>query len=150
MLPKAIHISRAGDEVRTRDLQLGRLSLYQLSYSRLFGSLSKISTCTNGHLSEDVGGAGFEPAKSYDNGFTVRPSWPLWYPPGQYFKNFSLQMYGFKTLFDLGSAKLYAFLFYSNFCLKKIQYFFTGYFNPNLLQKSKKKSLLITHLLIKI
>ena len=26
---------RAGDEVRTRDLQLGRLSLYQLSYSRL-------------------------------------------------------------------------------------------------------------------
>ena len=25
----------AGDEVRTRDLQLGRLSLYQLSYSRL-------------------------------------------------------------------------------------------------------------------
>ncbi len=27
---------RAGDEARTRDLQLGRLSLYQLSYSRLF------------------------------------------------------------------------------------------------------------------
>ena len=25
---------RAGDEARTRDLQLGRLSLYQLSYSR--------------------------------------------------------------------------------------------------------------------
>ena len=25
----------AGDEARTRDLQLGRLSLYQLSYSRL-------------------------------------------------------------------------------------------------------------------
>ncbi len=29
--------SRAGDEARTRDLQLGRLSLYQLSYSRLKG-----------------------------------------------------------------------------------------------------------------
>ena len=29
-------MKRAGDEVRTRDLQLGRLSLYQLSYSRLF------------------------------------------------------------------------------------------------------------------
>jgi hypothetical protein len=28
-----------------------------------------------------VGGAGFEPAKSYDNRFTVCPSWPLWYPP---------------------------------------------------------------------
>ena len=27
---------RAGDEARTRDLQLGRLPLYQLSYSRLF------------------------------------------------------------------------------------------------------------------
>ena len=26
---------RAGDEARTRDLQLGRLSLYQLSYSRV-------------------------------------------------------------------------------------------------------------------
>jgi hypothetical protein len=26
---------RAGDEARTRDLQLGRLSLYQLSYSRM-------------------------------------------------------------------------------------------------------------------
>ena len=25
---------RAGDEVRTRDIQLGRLTLYQLSYSR--------------------------------------------------------------------------------------------------------------------
>lgn len=28
-----------------------------------------------------VGGAGFEPAKKLINGFTVRPSWPLWYPP---------------------------------------------------------------------
>jgi hypothetical protein len=27
---------RAGDEIRTRDPQLGRLTLYQLSYSRLF------------------------------------------------------------------------------------------------------------------
>ena len=26
---------RAGDEVRTRDIQLGRLTLYQLSYSRI-------------------------------------------------------------------------------------------------------------------
>ena len=29
-------IKRAGDEARTRDLQLGRLSLYQLSYTRLY------------------------------------------------------------------------------------------------------------------
>ena len=27
-------LSGAGDEIRTRDIQLGRLSLYQLSYSR--------------------------------------------------------------------------------------------------------------------
>ena len=26
--------SRAGDEVRTRDIQLGKLTLYQLSYAR--------------------------------------------------------------------------------------------------------------------
>ena len=35
----------AGDETRTRDIQLGRLTLYQLSYSRSL-----------------VQGAGFEPA----------------------------------------------------------------------------------------
>ena len=28
-------IAGAGDEIRTRDIQLGRLKLYQLSYSRL-------------------------------------------------------------------------------------------------------------------
>ena len=40
--------NRAGNEARTRDLQLGRLTLYQLSYSRLFF----------------VGGGGFEPPKA--------------------------------------------------------------------------------------
>ena len=30
----------AGDEIRTRDPQLGRLTLYQLSYSRLFNSIN--------------------------------------------------------------------------------------------------------------
>jgi hypothetical protein len=28
-----------------------------------------------------VGREGFEPSKSKDNGFTVRPIWPLWYLP---------------------------------------------------------------------
>ena len=41
---------RAGDEVRTRDIQLGRLTLYQLSYSR--NTYEKI-----------VGRTGFEPVK---------------------------------------------------------------------------------------
>ena len=40
---------RAGNEARTRDLQLGRLTLYQLSYSRFFLL---------------VGGGGFEPPKA--------------------------------------------------------------------------------------
>ena len=30
------YLSGAGNEVRTRDIQLGRLTLYQLSYSRIF------------------------------------------------------------------------------------------------------------------
>ena len=42
---------RAGDQVRTGDIQLGRLTLYQLSYSRIFNSIY-------------VGRAGFEPAKT--------------------------------------------------------------------------------------
>src|SRR5215213_4971794 len=36
-------MSGAGDEARTRDPQLGRLMLYQLSYSRPFGM--RISDC---------------------------------------------------------------------------------------------------------
>jgi hypothetical protein len=32
--------NRAGDEIRTRDPQLGRLMLYQLSYSRLCFTLN--------------------------------------------------------------------------------------------------------------
>ncbi len=34
-------ISGAGDEIRTRDIQLGRLSLYQLSYSRKIGIINR-------------------------------------------------------------------------------------------------------------
>ena len=48
----------AGDEVRTRDIQLGRLTLYQLSYSRL------------------VDGEGFEPSKRKRGRFTVCSLWP--------------------------------------------------------------------------
>ena len=35
---------RAGDEIRTRDIQLGRLTLYQLSYSRLAPNKRKKSS----------------------------------------------------------------------------------------------------------
>nr|AOE06699.1 hypothetical protein [uncultured bacterium] len=62
---------RAGDRVRTGDIQLGRLTLYQLSYSRVYLF--------------SVGRAGFEPAKLKNNRFTVCPRWPLEYLP--YYKD---------------------------------------------------------------
>ena len=54
-------VKGAGDEVRTRDIQLGRLTLYQLSYSR---------TRLNHALRME--GTGFEPVYSKENGFTAR------------------------------------------------------------------------------
>ncbi len=57
--------SRAEDEAQTRDPQLGRLMLYQLSYFR--------EVC--------VGEDGFEPPKVKTSRFTVCPIWPLWYSP---------------------------------------------------------------------
>jgi hypothetical protein len=36
-------LSRAGDEVRTRDIQLGKLTLYQLSYARITLTLYQLS-----------------------------------------------------------------------------------------------------------
>ena len=56
---------RAEDEAQTRDPQLGRLMLYQLSYFRNFF----------------VGKDGFEPPKASASRFTVCPIWPLWYLP---------------------------------------------------------------------
>ena len=64
-------LTGAEDEVRTRDPQLGRLMLYQLSY---FRNLFLINT-------KKVGRAGFEPTKACASRFTVCPSWPLWYLP---------------------------------------------------------------------
>ncbi len=63
--PELHWLFRAEDEVRTRDPQLGRLMLYQLSYFR-----------------DIVGREGFEPPKACASRFTVCPSWPLWYLPG--------------------------------------------------------------------
>ena len=62
---------RAEDGAQTRDPQLGRLMLYQLSYFRI---LAKVVTLI-------VGKDGFEPPKSHDSRFTVCPIWPLWYLP---------------------------------------------------------------------
>jgi hypothetical protein len=50
----------AGNGTRTRDPELGRLALYQLSYSRMM-----------------VERGGFEPPKPYGGRFTVCSLWPL-------------------------------------------------------------------------
>ena len=51
---------RAEDEIRTRDIQLGRLTLYQLSYFRLF-----------------VGVIGFEPIQSKTTDLQSAPALQL-------------------------------------------------------------------------
>ena len=58
----------AGEGVRTLDPQLGRLVLYQLSYTRL-GFWSFILVV--------VAREGFEPSKEYSGRFTVCSLWPL-------------------------------------------------------------------------
>ena len=67
--------SRAGDGARTRDIKLGRLALYQLSYSRDFSSRST-------RLTSRMVGEGFEPSKALAGRFTVCSRWPLGYPTG--------------------------------------------------------------------
>ena len=84
---------RAEDEAQTRDPQLGRLMLYQLSYFRknipyqshpfpraVFRRHPGPSN-SNRHSVFLVGSDGFEPPKAYASRFTVCPIWPLWYLP---------------------------------------------------------------------
>ncbi len=65
----------AGDGIRTRDPQLGRLMLYQLSYSREwvegFGSQAVGPSEPKAPNSKLVGREGFEPPYSFENRFTV-------------------------------------------------------------------------------
>jgi hypothetical protein len=53
---------RAGDGSRTRDVQLGRLELYQLSYSRVFRSPCSFVKIFF-PVVDGVDGEGFEPSK---------------------------------------------------------------------------------------
>ena len=73
--------SGARDRVRTGDPQLGRLMLYQLSYSRSIILLKSANNLNYSNYLFGVGGAGFEPAKVKTNRFTVCPRWPLEYLP---------------------------------------------------------------------
>jgi hypothetical protein len=59
--PQSAYIKRAGDEVRTRDLQLGRLPLYQLSYSRFLNAVQNYENILHFTF---VGETGFEPVKT--------------------------------------------------------------------------------------
>ena len=90
---------RAEDGAQTRDPQLGRLMLYQLSYFRknffeilrhcqaalgiIKASFASALICTTipQFLRRLVGKDGFEPPKAYASRFTVCPIWPLWYLP---------------------------------------------------------------------
>ena len=68
---------KAGDGARTRDIKLGRLALYQLSYSR--DSRLTIPVPTRPTRYRMVG-EGFEPSKALAGRFTVCSRWPLGYP----------------------------------------------------------------------
>ena len=72
---------RAGDGARTRDIKLGRLALYQLSYSRSAFSLLEWPALSSGSTLTMVG-EGFEPSKACAGRFTVCSRWPLGYPTG--------------------------------------------------------------------
>ena len=61
----------AGDEGRTRDIQLGRLTLYQLSYSRIYDFTNILTMCLL------VAEAGFEPTTF---GLWARRATGLLYP----------------------------------------------------------------------
>ncbi len=84
--PKRLLISvrsvGAGNGVRTRDPQLGRLMLYQLSYSRidLFNSQNSLRPAPFTFMRQAApsGGEGrIRTSEAYRNRFTVCPLWPL-------------------------------------------------------------------------
>ncbi len=111
---------RAGDEARTRDLQLGRLSLYQLSYSRLSNSRIYIHNfkCRIFNLELKLWGEQDSNLRSHKT--TDLQSVPVGRfgipPTNQYYIELSLSKCAHKwRCFFKGSAKLYAFFFYSNF-----------------------------------
>ena len=62
--PELHRLKRAEDEIRTRDIQLGRLMLYQLSYFRL-------------HVGFVVGVIGFEPIQSKTTDLQSAPALQL-------------------------------------------------------------------------
>ena len=72
---------RAEDRARTGHPQLGRLTLYQMSYFRFYLLYIKELFYLKKFLPKIVGREGFEPSKQLSNRFTVCPIWPLWYLP---------------------------------------------------------------------
>ena len=88
----------AANETRTRDPDLGKVVLYQLSYCRNLFEIARYRAASLHHQVNlfcvrlapalpQVGGDGFEPPKVTTSRFTVCPIWPLWYPPRQYVKD---------------------------------------------------------------
>ena len=86
----------AGDRARTGHLQLGRLSLYQMSYSRLrceildFRLLTRWKTGFTSHIKKSLfahhfrGERRIRTSEGWANRFTVCPVWPLRYLPNYF------------------------------------------------------------------
>ena len=85
---------RAGDQVRTGDIQLGRLTLYQLSYSRFYSeyfrmcnfNISNQATSSLVFLNpyrrkKNCGESRIRTCEDVVSRFTVCPRWPLEYLP---------------------------------------------------------------------
>ena len=71
--------NRAEDRVRTGDIQLGRLTLYQLSYFRLF--CFNMSNAKPDVIRLGCGESRIRTCEGKTNRFTVCPRWPLEYLP---------------------------------------------------------------------
>ena len=77
--PRTASTTRAGDGARTRDIKLGRLALYQLSYSRDDCPVQLHAT----HRSTAHGGGRIRTFEGVNAGrFTVCSRWPLGHPTG--------------------------------------------------------------------
>ena len=72
----------AGDRVRTGDVQLGRLTLYQLSYSRVTFVKDLVRSVSFGDYLRRSGGCWIRTNEGIAGRFTVCSLWPLGQPSG--------------------------------------------------------------------
>ncbi len=73
--------NRAEDEAQTRDPQLGRLMLYQLSYFRILRTLATSARKPGNAKGKYCGRGWIRTTEGIASRFTVCPIWPLWNTP---------------------------------------------------------------------